>query len=256
MERKRISARQKAVNRRNGRLLRALSNHPLFRIRTPEGAQMGTEQKESHAKITIVPKGLVKKFVPTRVWPVQQITTDPFAVPDCLRPELNRTGLTCRYCLLPVFKDVKTLRWHERNECTEVPQANYDQMAWTKAARENGKMPLTLKDLGITQGGAQRRGLLHGSDVPKGTESFEIKVSRVRQAPKSWNAALILDLAKPVFDNKKAWAVNQTNAVALAETVKGGDLELLVGKTITLWVVDVEDPEGNPAIGLSVVEPE
>jgi hypothetical protein len=256
MGRKRISAREKAANRRDGRMLRALSKHPLFRIRTPQGAQLGTKEKESDAKITIVPKGLVAPFVPTRMWSLQQAPTDPFAVPDCLRPELNRTGLTCKYCLLPVFKDARTLRWHERNECTEVPQANYDQMAWTNAARENGKMPLTLKDLGITQGGAQRRGLLHGSDVEKGVEKFDIKVARVRQAPKSWNAALILDLAKPVFDNKKAWAVNQTNAVALAETVKGGDLELLVGKTITLWVVDVEDPDGNPAIGLSVVEPE
>jgi hypothetical protein len=116
-------------------------------------------------------------------------------------------------------------------------------------------MPITLKDLGIDFGGIGRKGLLHGSDVPKGTDSFEISISRVRPAPKSWNAALILDLKKPVFE-KKAWAVNRTNAQALAQTVKGGDLELLTGKTLTLYVVDTETPEGEPAIGLSVTEPE
>jgi hypothetical protein len=116
-------------------------------------------------------------------------------------------------------------------------------------------MPLTLKDLGITLGGANRKNLLHGADVPKGTDSFSITIERVRQAPKGWNAVLILDLKKPVF-GKDAWVVNSTNTQLLAGMCKGGDLELLAGKTITLWLIDTETPTGEAAIGLSAAEPE
>jgi hypothetical protein len=182
---------------------------------------------------------------------------DPFALPIGKRPEnFIDYSLTCHNCLLPVFKDKKSLNWHLRNECTETPNIRArSKVGWRLTAREKEQMPLTLKDLGITPGGAMRKNLLHGKDVPKGTDSFPISIERVRQAPKGWNAVLILDLKKPVF-GKDAWVVNTTNTQILSGMCKGGDLETLAGKTITLWLIDTETPDGEAALGLSAAEPE
>lgn len=96
------------------------------------------------------------------------------------------------------------------------------------------------------------RPLLHGSDVPKSTSQFTIKVKELREAPDNFNAFAILDFAEPVFE-KEGMAMNQTNMKQLAvrlgfeledfDDIEFSDLvEKAKGKKLTVMVVLKNNP--------------
>lgn len=93
--------------------------------------------------------------------------------------------------------------------------------------------------------------LLYGSDVPRKQHSIKIKVTGVRTPPKDFSSVLILDI-ETVFE-KSAWAVNKTNAKALREKF-GQDAEKMIGKSIELLVVNVNNPKMHKIVRSLFVE--
>lgn len=96
--------------------------------------------------------------------------------------------------------------------------------------------------------------LLKGSDVPKGAATIKVKVKAVREAPKSFSSPIILDIDE--LHGKSAMALNKTSCQALADKF-GDDLEKLVGKSLTFYVVLQNNPKtGKMARSLTAIEPE
>lgn len=102
---------------------------------------------------------------------------------------------------------------------------------------------ISVKDKIAGQGEGEQSALLHGSDV-QDKKTVTIHVLRVRVAPKSFNAVLIVDI-DPIA-KCKAWAINKTNTRILRDVVFPGqddpNFEDLEGMDIVLQVV----PENNP----------
>lgn len=91
-----------------------------------------------------------------------------------------------------------------------------------------------------TKGGGKP--LLHGGDLPKTVDSVKVTVKECREAPENFGAFYILDFAKPVYDTE-GWAVNKTNGDILAEKYGDNWPVEIVGKTITLKTVMVNNPQ-------------
>lgn len=84
--------------------------------------------------------------------------------------------------------------------------------------------------------------LLHGTDVPKKTSRFAVKITGVRPAPEQFNGPSILDIDETFGCN--AWAVNKTNHKALMELFDD-DEKKMVGKKLWLEVVSMKNPSSN-----------
>ncbi len=112
---------------------------------------------------------------------------------------------------------------------------------------------LSLKNKLQGQGQANNTVLLHGSDVAE-KKSVTIHVLKAREAPLSFNAAMILDI-DPIKCGKitaAAWAVNKTNARMLGDILFPGEddpnYELLEGMDIILDIIPQNNPRTNEMV--------
>ncbi len=142
---------------------------------------------------------------------------------------LDNIELTCNYVKHQIKLMTDTVR--KANRVKPMPSASQ-----------------LLKNAGGADGGT----LLHGSDVPKKTSRFKIKITGFREAPDGFKGAIgILDI-QPVFDCS-AWALNKTNFKALMNKL-GDNTDKWTGKAVELQVIQVRNPSsGTTGPSLAVV---
>jgi hypothetical protein len=98
--------------------------------------------------------------------------------------------------------------------------------------------------------GSEGPPLLHGEDLPKGTDKITVTCKELRVAPDNFSSPMIMDFTKPV-EGKEGWALNKTNVRNLYEKfgLDSEDVELedlakkCAGKKFTLSVMLVNNPK-------------
>lgn len=135
-----------------------------------------------------------------------------------------------------------SMDWSEQSQLVETATVIVTRYCSEirEALRKEGGM--SLKGMLDAKKNGDGGNLLHGTDVPKKTSRFSVKITAVREAPENFTAPLIIDIDE-VY-GCSGWAVNKTNTKALIELF-GDDEKKMIGKKLWLEVVSMKNPSSN-----------